>query len=52
MFGMSLTEITVILVLGLIVFGPERIPKIARTVGKAIREMRKAAAEVRRTIDI
>lgn len=52
MFGMSLPEIAVVLMLGLIVFGPKRIPKIARTLGGVVREMRKAAAEVRRTIDI
>jgi len=49
---MSLPEIAVVMMLALIVFGPKRIPKIARTLGGFVSEMRKAAAEVRRTIDI
>lgn len=52
MFGMSLAEIVLIGVLALIVFGPERIPKLARTVGGFIREMRRASAEVQRHLEI
>ncbi len=52
MFGMSLPEIAIVAVLGLIVFGPKRIPQVAYAVGAAMRELRRAAAEVRRTIDV
>lgn len=43
MFGMSLTEIVIILALGLVVLGPEKIPEVAKMMGKAIREIRKAS---------
>ncbi len=39
-------EILMILVLGLLMFGPKRLPEIARSVGKALRELRKAADEL------
>lgn len=52
MFGMSLPEVLLVVVLALVVFGPERIPKVARTVGRFMREARRAAAEVKNTLDI
>ncbi len=52
MFGLSLTEIIVIAILALVVFGPERIPGIARTVGKTVRDMRKAASDVQRAFEV
>lgn len=43
MFGMSLTEILVILLAALLVLGPERLPDMARTLGKWMREVRRAS---------
>ena len=43
MFGMSLTEILMILVIGLVVMGPDKIPEAARFMGKVMREIRKAS---------
>lgn len=40
-------EILVVGVLALIVFGPERLPDIARTIGKTLAELRRMASEVR-----
>lgn len=50
MFGMSLTEIAVILIVGLVILGPEKLPEMMRTVGKALREVRKAGNLLRDTI--
>lgn len=50
MFGMSLAEIGVILVLALVVLGPDKIPELARTMGKTLREVRKAGNMLRDTI--
>lgn len=43
MFGMSLTEIVLILLIALVVMGPEKIPEAARFMGKMMREIRKAS---------
>lgn len=40
-------EILVVGVLALIVFGPERLPEIARTLGRTLNELRRMASEVR-----
>lgn len=40
-------EILVVAVLALIVFGPERLPEIARTLGRTLNELKRMASEVR-----
>ena len=50
MFGMSLAEIGVILVLALVILGPEKLPEVARTLGKTLREVRKAGNMLRDAI--
>ena len=50
MFGMSLPEIGIILVLALVLLGPERLPDALRTVGKTLREVRKAGNMLRDAI--
>jgi len=44
-------EIIVLLALGLMIFGPRRLPEIGRTVGKALFEFRRAASELRSSIE-
>lgn len=39
-------EIAIIAVFALLIFGPRRLPEMARTVGKALREFRKATSEL------
>jgi sec-independent protein translocase protein TatA len=41
----------VIIVLALIIFGPRRLPEIGRTVGRSMREFRRAASELRAEIE-
>ena len=52
MFGLGPTELIVILVLGLLVLGPERIPGVASSLGKAIRSFRRATRDLRDQIDL
>ena len=45
-FGIGPWEILLIIIVALIVVGPGKIPEIARTLGKTIRAVRKASAEL------
>ncbi len=51
MFGIGTTEILVILVVALIVLGPENLPKIARTIGKTVGEFRRVSTDLQRTLN-
>jgi sec-independent protein translocase protein TatA len=44
-------ELVLILVIGLIVFGPRKRPEIGKSVGKMIVEFRKASNEFKRTFE-
>jgi sec-independent protein translocase protein TatA len=44
-------ELLVVIVLALIIFGPRRLPEIGKTVGKSMREFRRAASEFRAEIE-
>ncbi len=43
---MSLTQIGIIMVIALILFGPEDLPVFARALGKTVRNVRKFASEI------
>ncbi len=43
------TEMLVIAIVALIIFGPRRLPEIGRTVGKSLAEFRRASDDFRRT---
>ena len=51
MFGIGFTEILVICVVALLVFGPERLPKIASQLGKAFGEFNQKANEFKREFE-
>ncbi len=42
MFGLGATELIVILVVALLIFGPGRLPEIGGALGKGIRDFRKS----------
>lgn len=43
MFGLSAWHLAILVVVGLFVFGPERLPTMIRDLGKALRQVRAAA---------
>ncbi len=45
LFGVGLPEMAVILVVGLLIFGPRKLPEIGRTVAKTIKSLQSASKE-------
>ena len=50
-FGLGIWEIGAILVVALLVFGPSKLPELARNLGRGLREFRKATDDFRSTLD-
>ena len=47
MFGIGMTELMVIFVIGLIVLGPKRLPELARSLGRSLAEFRRTSSDLR-----
>jgi TatA/E family protein of Tat protein translocase len=45
-------ELIILLVIALIVLGPGKIPEVAQMLGKGIRELRQASADLQKTFDV
>jgi sec-independent protein translocase protein TatB len=52
MFGIGSAEFLVILIVAFLVIGPSHLPKIARTLGKAMGEFRRVSTEFQRTLNL
>ena len=51
MFNIGLPELLIIVAIALIVFGPNKLPELARAFGKAMREFKKATEEVKESFE-
>lgn len=51
MFDIGFTELALILVLGLLVLGPERLPRVARTIGMYLRKARQTWYSVKNEVE-
>jgi sec-independent protein translocase protein TatB len=49
-FDLSLTKIAVLLVLAVVIFGPDQLPKVAAQAGRTLRELRRLADGARRDL--
>ena len=45
-------EITLIIAVALIIFGPAKLPELGRSIGKSIREFKNASREITKSISL
>ena len=53
MFGLGVPELVIILIIGLVIFGPGKLPDVGKALGKSIREFKSASKDDEtKTIDV
>lgn len=51
MFDIGFSEISLVMVLALLVFGPERLPELVRTIGGAVSRIKKTSVDIRQKME-
>ena len=51
MFGIGMPEMLVLLAVALIVFGPKKLPELAKSLGRALGEFKRATSDLKETIE-
>jgi sec-independent protein translocase protein TatB len=47
MFGLSFTELLIVAIVALVVLGPDKLPEMARTLGKGLRDIKRATEDLK-----
>ncbi|RZV40500.1 MAG: twin-arginine translocase TatA/TatE family subunit [Candidatus Acidulodesulfobacterium acidiphilum] len=51
MFGIGAPELIIIAVIALLIFGPSKLPELGKTLGKGLREFKKASSDLKEQIN-
>ncbi len=51
MFGIGMSEMLIILSVALLVFGPQKLPEIAKSIAKGLKELRRAGDDLRSSVN-
>jgi sec-independent protein translocase protein TatB len=52
MFGIGMQELLLILVIALIILGPKKLPDVAKALGKAMNEFKRATSDLKESLDV
>jgi len=52
LLNIGVTELVLILVVALVVFGPKKLPEIGRAIGSGVREFRRAVSDLQKSVQV
>jgi sec-independent protein translocase protein TatB len=52
MFGIGMQELLLILVIALIILGPKKLPDVAKSLGKALNEFKRATGDIKESLGV
>jgi len=52
MFGIGMQELILVLVVALIILGPKKLPDVAKSLGKALNEFKRANSDIKESLEV